>query len=125
MNGCLEPGWSPGHIRSSREVGSRDERIARAAEARHHRGAIGLAREVDPEAIVGGGVGREDQREQALLVAAEDGAGEVEEVVGLEDSVPDHADTAALLDDEVHRAVARIRHDRQRHRESGDERLGP
>ena len=34
------------------------------------------------------------------------------------------ADTAVLLDDEVHGAVARIRHDRHRHREAGDQRLG-
>src|SRR4029079_8896768 len=66
--------------------------------------------EVDEEAVVLRVVGVERHREQPLLAAEGDAVADVEERLGLQLAVDEHADHAGLLDDvELRRLAARLR----------------
>ena len=105
------------HRRSTRDAGSATSRFA--ADRRKRATTVLPERSVKLTKNRGlEGVGREGEPEQPLLAAGDDRAAQVEKVGIGDHAVADDPDAPALLDHELHRAVARILDDRQRSRES-------
>ena len=110
-----------------REVGDREEHrparrigdvgIGADVVARHDLVARGV-RVVDEEASVPRVVGVERDAEKTLLAAARDELRDVEEGIGKQDAVLDHAYATGLLDDEETRRVVRRGGQAHRHRET-------
>ena len=85
-----------------------ERRAGRAVEAGNHGGAVGLAREIDPDAAGRRKLRIHGESEQSLLAVWGHVSREVQDRVGLQYAVDDQANAAGLLDHELPMVVRGI-----------------